>query len=51
LKDDEYLFFGDNTKNSLDGRYFGGVDRDRILGSAFFVGMPFDRAGRVETWH
>ncbi len=51
LKDDQYLFFGDNTKNSLDGRYFGGVDRDRILGSAFFVGMPFDRAGSVETVH
>ena len=51
LADDEYLFFGDNTKNSLDGRYFGAVDRKRILGSAFFVGLPFDRAGRVETWH
>ncbi len=51
LKNDQYLFFGDNTHNSLDGRYFGGVDRDRILGSAFFVGLPFDRAGRVETVH
>jgi len=51
LADDEYLFFGDNTKNSLDGRYFGGVDRDRILGSAFFVGLPLDRAGRAETVH
>jgi signal peptidase I len=51
LADDEYLFFGDNTHNSLDGRYFGGVKRDKILGSAFFVGMPLDRAGRVETVH
>lgn len=51
LADDEYLFFGDNTRNSLDGRYFGAVDRKRLLGSAFFVGMPFDRAGRVETVH
>ena len=51
LADDEYLFFGDNTENSLDGRYFGAVDRDRIIGSAFFVGLPFDRAGRAETWH
>ena len=47
LADDEYLFFGDNTHNSLDGRYFGGVNRNRILGPAFLVGMPFDRAGRV----
>lgn len=51
LADDEYLFFGDNSQNSLDGRYFGGVKRDRILGNAFFVGLPLDRAGRVETVH
>lgn len=51
LADDEYLFFGDNTRNSLDGRYFGGVKRERLLGNAFFVGLPFDRAGRVETIH
>ncbi|HKL21599.1 MAG TPA: signal peptidase I [Tichowtungia sp.] len=51
LAGDEYLFFGDNTHNSLDGRYFGGVKREKILGSAFFVGLPFDRAGRVETVH
>jgi signal peptidase I len=51
LADDEFLFFGDNTINSLDGRYFGGVKRERILGTAFFVGMPFDRAGFVETVH
>ncbi len=51
LDQDEYLFFGDNTENSLDGRYFGAVNRKRILGSAFFVCMPFDRAGFAETSH
>jgi signal peptidase I len=51
LTDEQYLFFGDNTKNSLDGRYFGGVERDRILGSAFFVGLPLDRAGIPEIPH
>jgi signal peptidase I len=51
LKNDEYLFFGDNTRNSLDGRYFGGVKQKRLLGSAFFVAMPFDRAGFAETSH
>jgi signal peptidase I len=48
LADDEYLFFGDNTHNSLDGRYFGAVNRRRILGPAFFVCWPFDRAGFAE---
>ena len=42
---DQYLFFGDNTLNSLDGRYFGTVNRQQILGPAFFVCWPFDRAG------
>ena len=49
--DDQYLFFGDNTENSLDGRYFGPVNRRQILGPAFFVCWPFDRAGFAETSH
>jgi signal peptidase I len=48
---DEYLFFGDNTTMSLDGRYFGPVNRKRILGPAFFVCWPLDRAGRAESIH
>ncbi len=48
---DEYLFFGDNTESSLDGRYFGAVNRRQILGPAFFVCWPFDRAGFAETSH
>jgi signal peptidase I len=49
--DDEYLFFGDNTTLSLDGRYFGPVKRRDILGPAFFVCWPLDRAGFAETSH
>lgn len=51
LADDEYLFFGDNTTQSLDGRYFGAVNRRRILGPAFFVCWPLDRAGFAEINH
>ncbi len=51
LKNDEYLFFGDNTAQSLDGRYFGAVNRKRILGPAFFVCWPLDRAGFAEINH
>lgn len=51
LNNHEYLFFGDNSPNSLDGRYFGGVRRERLLGTAFLVGLPFDRAGFPEIWH
>ncbi len=51
LKNDEFLFFGDNTNQSLDGRYFGAVKRKRILGPAFFVCWPLDRAGFAEINH
>jgi len=51
LGKDEYLFFGDNTDYSLDARYFGGVKRKRILGPAFFVCWPLDRAGFAEISH
>jgi signal peptidase I len=42
----EYLFFGDNTTSSQDGRYFGGVDRGNITGSASLVMWPF--VGRAQ---
>lgn len=51
VSETEYLFFGDNTLNSLDGRYFGPVNRRQILGPAFLVCWPFDRAGYTETIH
>ncbi len=51
LENDEYLFFGDNTGRSLDGRFFGGVKRKYIKGPAFFVCWPLDRAGFAETSH
>jgi signal peptidase I len=41
LSDTEYLMMGDNTENSLDGRYFGGVSREDFQGPAFFVYWPF----------
>lgn len=51
LADDQYLFFGDNTKESLDARYFGPVNERQILGPAFFVCWPLDRAGWAEIVH
>jgi signal peptidase I len=37
---DEFLAFGDNTRNSQDGRYFGPVPRSDLLGPAFMVFWP-----------
>ncbi|MCX7010176.1 MAG: signal peptidase I [Kiritimatiellaeota bacterium] len=36
----EFVPFGDNTRSSLDGRYFGGVPRGDLLGPAFMVFWP-----------
>jgi signal peptidase I len=37
IPDDKFLVIGDNRGDSADGRYFGLVDRDAILGRAFAV--------------
>lgn len=44
-----YLPFGDNSAFSLDGRYFGPVDRESLVGPTFMVYWPFTRRwGRVQ---
>lgn len=44
----EFLPLGDNTNASLDGRYFGTVPMESLLGPAFAVYWPFgERWGRV----
>jgi len=49
LSPTQYLPLGDNTLYSLDGRYFGPVDRQHIVGPAFAVYWPFShRWGFVE---
>lgn len=48
LADNEFLPLGDNTEHSLDGRYFGPVKFDYVIGRAFAVYWPFTkRFGRV----
>ena len=37
----QYLPLGDNTRFSLDGRYFGAVERGNVVGPAFAVYWPF----------
>ncbi len=45
LGENEFLFFGDNTYRSLDGRHFGGVSGRNVIGTAFFVPWPFIHRG------
>lgn len=39
-----YLAMGDNTRNSLDSRYWGSIPREDVIGKAFFVYWPIGSA-------
>ena len=41
LAADQYLGFGDNTLNSLDGRYWGPVPERNLVGPSLLVYWPF----------
>jgi len=43
-----YLCFGDNRPHSRDGREFGPVSEDSIIGKAFFKYWPLGSVGLVE---
>lgn len=43
LADGEYLPLGDNSRSSLDGRYFGAVRQEQVVGPAFLVYWPFTK--------
>jgi signal peptidase I len=46
-----YFMMGDNRDNSFDSRYFGCVERKRIVGQATAVAVSFDRANYwVPRW-
>ena len=49
-----YLVLGDNSLESVDGRVWGWVPRDHLLGPAFAIWWPFTRwrdfSGFSKTW-
>ena len=45
LGEDEYAVFGDNRGNSVDSRFFGFVDGDRIQGRVVFRFWPAGKVG------
>lgn len=42
-----YLMVGDNRNGSFDGRFWGLVPRDAIIGRSEFIWLPFGRWGRT----
>lgn len=45
----QYLVFGDNRSHSRDGREFGPISKDLILGKAFFRYWPIESVGLIPT--
>lgn len=43
LAEGQYLMIGDNRNDSHDGRYWGPLDRERVVGRAMFIFWPFSR--------
>lgn len=50
LGDTEYLLMGDNSRQSLDGRYFGPVKREMLVGPAVLVYWPLSRRWGPVSW-
>jgi signal peptidase I len=48
----QYFMMGDNRDNSFDSRYYGCVDRKRIVGRATMAVLSFDRGHYwLPRWH
>ncbi|HLK58662.1 MAG TPA: signal peptidase I [Chthonomonadaceae bacterium] len=43
LKPGQYFVMGDNRNNSNDSRFWGTLERQRVIGKASFIFFPFDR--------
>ncbi len=43
VPDDEFFALGDNSRNSLDSRYWGSFDHRAVIGRALFIYYPFTK--------
>ncbi|MCR8969567.1 signal peptidase I [Facklamia sp. 7083-14-GEN3] len=46
----KFFVLGDNRQNSVDGRSFGLIDADSVLGKATFIYWPIKNFGKIEDY-
>ncbi len=49
IPEGEYLALGDNRSQSRDGREFGPISKEDIIGKAWVRYLPFDRVGAIKA--
>jgi len=49
IPEGQYLVFGDNRSHSRDGREFGPIGKDLIIGKAFFKYWPVESLGLIPS--
>lgn len=52
VPNDHYFVLGDNRSHSLDGRFWGFVPKDNIVGNAYFIWMSFEytKSESLPSW-
>jgi signal peptidase I len=48
VPEDKYFLLGDNSKSSLDSRFWGFADKEQIIGKAIFIWWPPKRIGVIK---
>ena len=50
VEENTIFVIGDNRKNSIDSRIYGAINKDQIIGKAFYKIYPFSDVQKINDW-